>query len=447
MPINTRYNGYDLAIEKAARVRDFADGEFTVKAKKEKYLPILSGQNSGDYDAYLARGFIVPAVEPTALAISGAIMRKPPEFEPTGNLSYLVDDMDGHNTSCNKFVEGMIKELLYAGSAGYLVEFEDKAVVKQYAKENIINVSADYIVLAQEYVIQNEKDRYEQETKTEYLELTFDDDGRYIQNLWREGKGNEGFAIVDTQTPTNRGEALYSIPFVFSDVLDADPTLLHLANVNLDQYRMSTDQRHGLHWTALPTLFLFGDLRDENGNKKQIKVGAGSANHIEDTDAKAELLEFSGAGLGALKSAIDDNVQTMASIGAKMLLGGSNGVKAAETARIEASSETATLSTLANSIDSTMKALLEILAQWQGATVPEYKVNRDFIDTNLDSQTLLAYLQVYQSGGMSLDSFLSLLVKGELLPKNISAEDEADRIGTTGNDFDLGEDDEEDPQL
>jgi len=447
MPINTRYNGYDLAIEKAARVRDFADGEFTVKAKKDKYLPILSGQNSGDYDAYLARGFIVPAVEPTALAISGAIMRKPPEFTPTGNLSYLVDDMDGHKTSCNKFVEGIIKELLYAGSAGYLVEFEDKAVVKQYAKENIINVSSDYIILAQEYVIQNEKDKYEQETKTEYLELTFDDDGRYIQNLWREGKGNEGFAIVDTQTPTNRGEALYSIPFVFSDVLDADPTLLHLANVNLDQYRMSTDQRHGLHWTALPTFLLFGDLRDENGNKKQIKVGAGCANHIEDVDARAELLEFSGAGLGALKDVINDNVQTMASIGAKMLLGGSNGVKAAETARIEASSETATLSTLANSIDSTMKALLEILAQWQGATVPEYKVNRDFIDTNLDSQTLLAYLQVYQSGGMSLDSFLSLLVKGELLPKNISAEDEADRIGTTGNDFDLGEDDEEDPQL
>ena len=447
MPINTKYNGYDLAIEKASRVRDFADGEFTIKAKNEKYLPRLSGQNNDDYNAYLSRGFIVPAVEPTALAIGGAIMRKSPEFEPTGNLSYLVDDIDGYKTSGNNFVEGMIKELLYAGSAGYLVEFEDKAVVKQYTKENIINVSPDYIVLAQEYVIQNEKDRYEQETKTEYLELTFDDDGRYIQNLWREGKGSKGFAIVNTQTPTNRGEALYSIPFVFSDMLDADPVLLHLANINLDQYRMSTDQRHGLHWTALPTLFLFGDLRDENGNKKQIKVGAGSANHIEDTDAKAELLEFSGAGLGALKSAIDDNIQTMASIGAKMLLGGSNGVKAAETARIEASSETATLSTLANSIDSTMTALLEILAQWQGAPVPVYRVNRDFIDTNLDSQTLLAYLQVYQSGGMSLDSFLSLLVKGELLPENVSAEDEADRIATTGNDFDLGEDDEEDPQL
>lgn len=213
---------------------------------------------------------------------------------------------------------------------------------------------------------------------------------------------------------------------------------------------MSTDQRWGLHWTALPTGFLFGDLRDDQGNKKQITVGAGSFNHIDDSDARVELLEFTGAGLSALKSAIDDNVRTMASIGAKMLFNGSSGVKSAETSRIEASSETATLSTIANTVDNTMAELLEILSEWMGAPTPDFKVNRDFIDIKLDPQALLAYLQVYQSGGMSLDSFLSLLVKGELLPKNVSALDEADRITTTGTDFvgfngGLEEDEEDTP--
>jgi hypothetical protein len=37
---------------------------------------------------------------------------------------------------------------------------------------------------------------------------------------------------------------------------------------------------------------------------------------------------------------------------------------------------------------------------------------------------------------MSLNSFLSLLVKGELLPKGVTAEDEADRVETGGIDFD-----------
>ena len=438
MPINTKYSGYEKAVKKSSKVRDFATGEFAVKEKQEVYLPRLSGQNKTEYDAYLMRGFLIPAVEPTAQAISGAIMRKPPLFDPVGALSYLVEDMDGMNNDIELFIHTMITELLYAGSSGYLVEYTDKAVVKQYTKESIINVSKDYIVLAQEYVVQNEKDRYEQETKMEYLELTYDENGNYIQNLWREAK--KGFQIVDSVMPTNRGEPLKEIPFVFSGALDEDPMLLHLADVNEDQYRLSTDQRHGLHWTALPTLFLFGDLRDENNQKKKIVVGAGSANHIDDTDAKAQLLEFTGAGLGALKSAIDDNVATMASIGAKALVSGGGGVKSAETSRIDASSETAVLSVLTNTIDNVMSKLLEIIAVWSGAPVPEFKINRDFIDIKLDPQALLAYLQVFQSGGMSLDSFLNLLVKGELLPSNISAEDEADRIETTGNDFNGGED-------
>jgi len=438
MPINTKYSGYEKAVKKSSKVRDFATGEFAVKEKQEVYLPRLSGQNKTEYDAYLMRGFLIPAVEPTAQAISGAIMRKPPLFDPVGALSYLVEDMDGMNNDIELFIHTMITELLYAGSSGYLVEYTDKAVVKQYTKESIINVSKDYIVLAQEYVVQNEKDRYEQETKMEYLELTYDENGNYIQNLWREAK--KGFQIVDSVMPTNRGEPLKEIPFVFSGALDEDPMLLHLADVNEDQYRLSTDQRHGLHWTALPTLFLFGDLRDENNQKKKIVVGAGSANHIDDTDAKAQLLEFTGAGLGALKSAIDDNVSTMASIGAKALVSGGGGVKSAETSRIDASSETAVLSVLTNTIDNVMSKLLEIIAVWSGAPVPEFKINRDFIDIKLDPQALLAYLQVFQSGGMSLDSFLNLLVKGELLPSNISAEDEADRIETTGNDFNGGED-------
>ena len=441
MPINTKYSGYEKAVKKSSKVRDFATGEFAVKEKQEVYLPRLSGQNKTEYDAYLMRGFLIPAVEPTAQAISGAIMRKPPLFDPVGALSYLVEDMDGMNNDIELFIHTMITELLYAGSSGYLVEYTDKAVVKQYTKESIINVSKDYIVLAQEYVVQNEKDRYEQETKMEYLELTYDENGNYIQNLWREAK--KGFQIVDSVMPTNRGEPLKEIPFVFSGALDEDPMLLHLADVNEDQYRLSTDQRHGLHWTALPTLFLFGDLRDENNQKKKIVVGAGSANHIDDTDAKAQLLEFTGAGLGALKSAIDDNVATMASIGAKALVSGGGGVKSAETSRIDASSETAVLSVLTNTIDNVMSKLLEIIAVWSGAPVPEFKINRDFIDIKLDPQALLAYLQVFQSGGMSLDSFLNLLVKGELLPSNISAEDEADRIETTGNDFNGGEDAED----
>ena len=99
MPINTQYPGYDLAVEKSTLVRDFAEGEFSVKAKEEVYLPALGGQDVDDYNAYLARGYLVPAVEPTALAIIGAIMRIDPAFDPTGSINYLLEDFDGEGNT------------------------------------------------------------------------------------------------------------------------------------------------------------------------------------------------------------------------------------------------------------------------------------------------------------------------------------------------------------
>ena len=437
MPINTQYQGYDLAVEKSTLVRDFAGGEFSVKAKEEVYLPALGGQDVDDYNAYLKRGYLVPAVEPTALAIIGAIMRIDPVFDPTGSINYLLEDFDGEGNSATNFVEGIIKQLLYAGSAGYLIEYTDKAIVKEYTKESIINVSPDYIVLMQEYQEQDKKDKFLQYTKKEYLELTYDENGNYIQNIWRQAKGKE-FVIVETITPTNRGQSLTRIPFVFSNALSSDPILLHLSNINHKQYMQSTDESHGLHWTALPTGFIFGELTDSNGRKKQITVGAGSFNHINDSDAKVQLLEFTGAGLTALRASINEKIENMASIGATMLTDSSGGVRSAKTATIEASSQTATLSTIANTVDSTMSNILEILAEWMSASVPPFEVNRDFIDSKLDPQSLLAYLKVYQSNGMSLNSFLNLLVKGELLPKDITALQEAERIETTGSDFNGG---------
>lgn len=447
MPINTKYNGYDEAMVKVARVRDFAEGSDAVKEKGETYLPRLGGQSQEDYDSYKTRGYLIPAVSPTAKAIKGSIMRRPPMFDPVV-ADYLLDNFTGTGVGVNEFVGDMITELLYAGGIGYLVEFDEMPFAKPYTRENIINFSEDYIVLSQNYIEQSDKDKYVQETKTEYLELTFDEEGNYIQRIWREGAGGGKFEVVgDPAMPTNRGEPLKEIPFVYSSVgkvgiVNTDPILLHLTNVNHDQYLLSTDHRHGLHWTALPTLFIFGELTDSNGKKIQLKVGAGSSNHVEDTDARAELLEFTGQGLGSIKSAVDDDISTMASIGAKMMANESGGVKAAETARIDASSETATLSVIANSVDQTMMQLLTIMSEWGGFTNPEFKINRDFIDIKLDPQALLALLQTWQSGGMSLNSFLYQLEKGELLPPKVTAEDEESRIDS-GPDFDLDDDNEE----
>ena len=200
---------------------------------------------------------------------------------------------------------------------------------------------------------------------------------------------------------------------------------------------ISTDLRWGLHWSALPTLIAFGELEDENGKKVALTVGAGSSNHIGDTEARVELLEFTGAGLSTIKAAVDDLIATMGNIGASMLQDNSKGVKAAETARIEQGGKSATLSTIAQSVENGITSLLTLIAGWYGiAGETKYELNKDFIDSSITPQELTSYLQAYQSDAISLDTFLNLLFRGELLPKGTTVEDEKLLIEAGTGDFD-----------
>ena len=429
-------------LTKVSRTRDCYMGSDAVKDKGIDYLPKLDGQTEPKYRAYKTRGLFLPVIKPTATAFIGAIMRKEPVYELPANIEYIINDSNSSGRDLSLTASNIISEQLIGGRCGGLVEHDgERTKILLYPYETIINWSSDYVVLTQEYEIRNIKDRYETTMGIEYLELTLDEDGYYIQNIWRNDK--KSWYIYDTKMPHNRGERLNYIPFSVANTKEVsyeltNPGLLEVADIDLDHYRLSTDLRHGLHYTALPTMFVFGEMTDENGKAIQLKVGAGSANHITDSSGRAELLEFTGAGLGAIEKAMDSDVSAMAAIGAKMLQNPSSGIKAAETARIEASGESATLSTIANACEALLTQLLQWASIWEGSSDEvSVRLNRDFLDTKLNPQELTALLATWQGGGMSLDTFLTNLQKGELLPKGIDIEDEKTLILQGGDPLDL----------
>ena len=442
MPVNKPSKAYVDSSVHVKRVRDCAAGPDAVKAEGELYLPRLSEQTDDEYNVYKNfRGYLIPVVKPTVIALTGAIMRKAPTPDLPAKLQPLVLDSDGKGKDLSLVASQACSELFEAGRYGMLAEVTSTGpVIKTYMRESIINDTDKFIVLQQQYSEENPKDKFEPLIKTEFLELTLDENGLYIQNIWRETAGKKGWAITETIEPTLNGRRLDKIPFQFINTLDATPkltppALLQLADVNLDQYRLSTDLRHGLHWTALPTMFVFGEMLDAKGKPVTMSVGAGSVNHFQDTEASAILLEFTGAGLGAIKETITEDISVMASVAAKMFQNDVNGVRAAETARIEQSGESATLTTIASAVESGIESLLRTIAEWSGVSGDiSYKLNRDFLDINLTPQQLTAYLQMFQSESISLLTYLNLLHRGELLPAGITPEMEAARI-IDGADF------------
>ncbi len=76
---------------------------------------------------------------------------------------------------------------------------------------------------------------------------------------------------------------------------------------NLDHYRLNTDYKHGMHFTALPTAFVTGF---DKGT--QLKIGSTTAWVTETVGATAQFLEFQGDGLMSLERALDRTERLLA---------------------------------------------------------------------------------------------------------------------------------------
>ena len=150
---------------------------------------------------------------------------------------------------------------------------------------------------------------------------------------------------------------------------------------------------------------------------------------MPDSSSKFGYLEFTGQGLQALEKAVEEKRSIMASLGASLLQTEKTGVESAEAVRLRQNSESSVLVGAVLSVQEGIAKALSIMAEWEGVSGDiEVELNTDFSDTKISSEDLTALMSAWQSGGISHETFLHNMKKGEILPNEISIEDERDRI-------------------
>ena len=201
------------------------------------------------------------------------------------------------------------------------------------------------------------------------------------------------------------------------------PPLLNLADVNLSHYRTSADLEHGRHFTALPTPYVTGVDVDS-----ELSIGAESAWVLPDSASRAGYLEFSGSGLAALDTAMEQKRSMMASLGAQLLEGQKNGVEATETVKLRQNSEASVLMRTVKSVEEALSKSLNMMSEWEGGPEITVSLNTDFADSVIGSQDMVALMGLWQSGAISHESLLWNMKRGEVIPPDVSIEEERDRI-------------------
>jgi hypothetical protein len=436
--INKRHIESEHMLPIWEKCEDAREGQTAIHEAGRTYLPELSGQSNSEYQAYKRRAVFYGAMSRTVDAFAGMIMRVPPSVD---NPSPYLDDVTGHDCSLTEFAGEVLEEVLVTGFGGILVEHSPMAQAVTLAQaqalgarpylalfdaDSVINWRKDgkrltqLILEEEEYIAKSE---FEGEEQCFYRVLDLDDMGNYRQRKFIE-KDKYFVQVGDDIYPLMNGANLKEIPFYFLGDADELPLLIDLVDLNISHYMTTADLENGCHFTGIPQPWLAGVQLPDGVT---LSVGGVSAWVFPDPQAKAQYLEFSGQGLGALEKRLELKEKQMAAIGARLL----SDTVVAETATgagIRSAGEFSILSKLSDNTSKILSRACSFMHLWAGIKSVTVTLNKDYLPAKMTPQELQALTQSLQSGSISAQTFFYNIKQGELIENGVLFEEEQARI-------------------
>lgn len=477
MPVDSTRPEYDATRDVWQKCRDCYDGARAVKARGTAYLPALSTAADAvsaldpslgmapssaagvGYAGYLLRAPFYNATERTVQGLTGSVFRLPPKVEgiPEAFRPHL-EDLTLATQSFDQIAIDVFVEQATVGRVGVLLDMPAEENTNQrpywvfYNAEQITWWRSERrggdqlltgVVLKETVEEQDPKDPFALNMVTQYRHLRLEGDV-YVSTIYKP-KANDPkeFVAEPDVVPLRRGEPLNFIPFLVLGArftgaeIDKSP-IEDLVEENLTHYRLSADLFHGLHWTALPTPWIAADT-----TQAAMTIGSSQAWNLG-PGGTAGMLEFTGAGLGALSKQLTDTEHHMAVLGAKLLESepGAGAREAAETVRLRHAGEGSVLRRMATTLQQGLQTLLRWHMWWAGlgtdlddASVLDIvvTVNMEFMDTFLSPAEARDLMLIWQADGFSYDSLFRVYKRGGLISEDRTLEEELALISAQTN--------------
>jgi hypothetical protein len=452
MGINAQHPQY---VEYAKRWRLTRD---VVDARTDKFIREIEEGNAERNVQYREDAILTNFTARTKHGLVGGMMREKPEVVLPSELEYLRNDATGNNLPLDQLAQAVVGDILETGRDGLLVDFpttdipmptqaevelfDGRARIYKYEALSIPNwhsmrvgskTVVDLIVLR------------ENESKLADDGFTWVDDIKYrvLRLMAFEGSNNlvytqqlfnaDNEPLSDLMIPRKAdGETWSEIPFVFIGSENNDSTvdnapLYDLSKLNIAHLKNSADYEESVHIVGQPTLFFTSSIsvdqvKDAFPNGK-ITIGSRTG-HLLGTAGNAQLLQAQPNQLAdvAMKRKEDQAIM----LGARLITPAADR-ETAEGVRLRHGSEVSIMSTIVNNASRGLEKALGFCGEFMGvdATDLMYQLNNQFFDKELDPQTIIAELQLLNSGVISVPDLRQVLRKGGLLPKE-KTDDEID---------------------
>ena len=418
MAVNATHPEYDASLPVWSRARAVLAGEDAVKAAGEKYLPRLDSQSEEEYSAYKARASFFGATARTLEEYVDLVFRRAPVLAVGvgERLKQFVSDCDLWGLDFVRYARRVVTDVLAVGRLGSLLLSEQagRPVVSFWKAEDIVNWTMERVgqaVVLVEVVLRDAG-------RLRVLRLV---ESCCVQEVWK--KSDDTWVLYKRVTLRRDGVPLPFIPFVFHGPRDSRPApdRLPLADIiaaNLDHYRLDADFKHGLHFAALPTAWVSGFDK-----ATALRIGSSAAWVSDIPGATAGFLEFSGAGLGHIDRAMERVERRMALLGARMLEVKASDGEGAGVPTTSADGQLCGLGSVVASLNQSLTRVLQLASWWieggdvAGAPGVSIAMNTDLAARAISAELLAAVLATWRAGGLSRESMLEILKRGEILPE------------------------------
>ncbi|UNM17281.1 DUF4055 domain-containing protein [Pseudomonas sp. ArH3a] len=433
MPVQSTNPDYDAHIVEWEMMDDALEGECAIK-RKDRNLPKPSGMVEAEkldaagnkylYQNYTDRAQYEHWVRDSLRSMMGLVSRLIPEIALPSGLKALENNATSDGFGLKQLFFRMVRQAISHGRVPLVVNIDDagEPYFSTYATRNAINWDVadqsgrqDLVLAVFREFRKKGGDRYSHDTETVFREFFMRGDVCYTSVRDEGGQLVEDERPLGTTGADNRlVKGLSYIPVIYCGSTDNSPEvdevpLLTMARAALKSYQLSADYFTSLHQTSHPQPWVSG--LDE---AVELSVTGPSAAWDLGRDGKCGYLEFQGAGIEAVRTAMEDQKGAALEAGAKVMDVG--GTESGEARKTRQNDQHATLHSIVVTVAEAMEQAIRYAAEWKGYDPKQVKfaVKPEFITPAVDAQVLTELQKAVMAGTVSADTYWMYLTTGKL---------------------------------
>jgi hypothetical protein len=456
-------------LARSEKCRALMVGVEAIREGEETYLPRFDEETDESYAMRQNLAALSNGYARTVLASVGMLLQQPPKLgdDMPPALKELAENVDGAGTHLDVFAWNLVLDGIIDGRAGVLVDYQradDPSLDRSRASAAAVpgaQLSSDdearlglrpffvlfespdiflphyeaingvrvLTLLVLREVVERRVGRFGVAPVTRFR-IYAREGARVTFEVWETPVGNPSGILSETVPPTPMRNVT-EIPFhLFIAGQEIRPgevksPLLDLAELVIEHHQIKTDIRHLEMLACVPTLVRVGyvaplDAATGEPDPAPVVLGPRSVQDVPAIQGVAQPLYWLTPDITVLEPAmktLQNNEQSQGAAGLAFLSPDTRAAETAKAKQIDSTAQNSTLATVGRRAGDTLEACFGFAGQYINETAGSVTMNSDFERTVMDAQMVSALGTLAANGKLDLETLLTLLAQGKVLPE------------------------------